>query len=190
MDKTTLTVNGLELDYAREKEAKGIQAAKKSTLCFFLFILAVSVLFLWFQVSDNSILSELVKYTRIKNNIKGWRPLVESKTKLESDKGRLLAAGRDDLLSFHCVDFGQYILPIRLDRKTFLPQSIRRGIGDGWMIRKAAKVDPSAQQFCEYLIKNKSDNIITCGINMMDEIGYSGYFMDSHWCNDFHNLLT
>ncbi|PWG68643.1 hypothetical protein DEM28_23460, partial [Enterobacter mori] len=66
MDKTTLNVNGVELEYAREKENKTIQTAKTSTLCFFMLILGISILLLWFQVSDNSIFSELMKYIRIK----------------------------------------------------------------------------------------------------------------------------
>ncbi|AAL69809.1 SPV070 hypothetical protein [Swinepox virus] len=190
MDKTTLTVNGIELEYAREKEHESITIAKKSTLCFFVLILGISLIILWFQVSDNSIFFELVKYSRIKNSIKEWRPLVESKTKLESDRGRILSADRDDYFVFNCIDFGSYFIPLRLDKKTFLPQAIRRGVGDGWMIQKADKKDPSAQQFCEYLIRNKSNNVITCGLTMMGELGYSGYFMDSHWCSEFYNILS
>ncbi|QEJ79221.1 entry-fusion complex component [Goatpox virus] len=190
MDKTTLNVNGVELEYAREKENKTIQTAKTSTLCFFILILGISILLLWFQVSDNSIFSELMKYIRIKKSIRGWRPLVETKTNLESDRGKMLSMGRDEYFSFNCVDFGSYFVPIRLDRKTFLPQAIRRGKGDGWMVQKADKIDVSAQQFCQYLIKHKSENIITCGTHMINEIGYSGYFTNSHWCSDFYNLLN
>ncbi|AAF14958.1 m070R [Myxoma virus] len=190
MDKTTLTVNGVELEYIREKETEGIRGAKVSTVCFFVLILAVSALLLWFQASDNSIFSELLKYSRIKNAVKGWRPLVESKTKLEADKGRLRAAGNDKYFSFSCVDFGSYLMPIKLDTVTFLPQAIRRGTGDGWMVKKADKVDPSAQQFCEYLIRNNSDNVITCGTKMMDQLGYSGYFIRDHWCSNYHNLTN
>ncbi|QDJ95085.1 entry-fusion IMV protein [Hypsugopox virus] len=190
MDKTTLNVNSLKLEYAREHEIKSIKAAKTSTLCFFVLILAVSALLLWFQVSDNSFFSELAKYTRIKNSIKGWKPLVESKTKLESDKGRMMAAGRPELLDFSCIDFGSYFIAMRLDKKTYLPQAIRRGTGDAWMVQKANKVDPSAEQFCKYLIQTKSTNTITCGNEMMNLLGYSGYFMDSHWCSKYTNLLS
>ncbi len=188
-DLTTLTVNGLDVNYIRRKEVAGIRAAKTSTVCFFLLILVLSVLLLWFQISENSFLSEISKYSRIKSSVKGWRNLVDSKTKLESDKGRLIAAGRKELLSFSCIDFGPYFLPSRLDEKTFLPQAIRRGKGDGWMIHKASKIDPSAQQFCEYIVRNHEDTI-TCGNEMMKELGYSGYFEKLHWCSEFNNLLT
>ncbi|AAR07429.1 73R [Yaba monkey tumor virus] len=189
MDKTILTVNGLELEYVREKEAKSIRAAKTSTLCFFVIILSASILLFWFQVSKNSFFSELAKYIRIKNSVKGWRPLVNAKTKLESDRGRLMSLNRNDLFSFNCLDYGPYFLATRIDKKTFLPQAIRRGDGDAWMVKKANKVDLSAQQFCEYIV-SKYDDTITCGFDMMDKIGYSGYFMDSHWCSEFHNLLN
>ncbi|ABQ43548.1 hypothetical protein [Tanapox virus] len=190
MDKTTLTVNGLELEYVREKNAKSVQAAKRSTLCFFVIILSASVLLFWFQVSKNSFFSELAKYVRIKNSVKGWRPLVESKTKLESDRGRLISSDRNDLYVFNCLDYGPYFVAARIDKKSFLPQAIRRGDGDAWMIKKSNKVDLSAQQFCEHIIKSNYDNTITCGLDMMDKVGYSGYFMESHWCSDFYNLLN
>ncbi|QHR82612.1 MV entry-fusion complex protein [Brazilian porcupinepox virus 1] len=190
MDKTTLNVNGVELEYFREKETNSIKVAKKSTLCFFVLILTISILLLWFQVSDNSIFIELLRYLRIKDTVRWWRPLVESKSKLESDRGRMVSADRSDMFNFNCIDYGPYILPVRLDPKTFLPQAIRRGVGDGWVIKKADKLDLSANQYCEYIIKNKSDNVITCGSDMMDKLGYSGYFMNSHWCSDFYNLIN
>ncbi|APG58290.1 protein H2 [BeAn 58058 virus] len=190
MDKTTLNVNGVELEYFREKEKKSIHVARKSTLCFFVLIFTISILLLWFQISDNSIFSELLRYTRIKNSVKGWRPLVESKSILESDRGRLMASGRDYIFDFNCVDYGEYFIPVRLDKKTYLPQAIRRGVGDGWVIRKANKVDLSAHQFCEHLINTHSDNVITCGNDMMDKVGYSGYFAGPHWCSDFYSYLN
>ncbi|AST09493.1 IMV membrane protein [NY_014 poxvirus] len=188
MDKTTLSVNAHNLEYVREKAIQGVQAAKTSTIIFFVIILAISALLLWFQTSDNQIFNELSRYMRIKNTVRDWRSLTDSKTKLESDRGRLLSAGRDELFDFQCIDFGTYFSAVRLDKKTFLPQAIRRGTGDAWMIKKAAKIDLSAQQFCQYLIKHHSDNIITCGNEMLNELGYSGYFMDPHWCTDFGHM--
>ncbi|ABD97451.1 CPXV111 protein [Cowpox virus] len=188
MDKTTLSVNACNLEYVREKAIVGVQAAKTSTLIFFVIILAISALLLWFQTSDNQVFNELTRYMRIKNTVNDWKSLTDSKTKLESDRGRLLAAGKDDIFDFKCVDFGAYFIAMRLDKKTYLPQAIRRGTGDAWMVKKAAKVDPSAQQFCQYLIKHKSNNVITCGNEMLNELGYSGYFMSPHWCSDLSNM--
>nr|WGO62700.1 entry-fusion IMV protein [Wadden Sea poxvirus] len=190
MDRTTLTVNGVNLEYAREKEIKEINVAKKSTLCFFAIILTICTIILWFQVSDNSIFSELYKYNRIKKSVREWKPLIESKTKLESDKGKLLSLSNPELLNFNCIDLGDYFIAVRLDNKTFLPQAIRRGEGDAWMVQKANKIDISAMQFCKYLIKNKSDNIITCGTNMMNELGYGGYFIEYHWCSEFTKITN
>ncbi|QHG62632.1 hypothetical protein [Cetacean poxvirus 1] len=190
MEKTTLSVNGLDFEYVREKAIESIKVAKTSTVCFFVIVLIISIVLMWFQISDNTIFYELIKYCRIKNSVKEWGPLVESKSQLESDKGRLLAEERKDLLNFHCVDFGSFFLPIRLDSNTYLQQAIRRGSGDGWMVKKASKVDLSAQQFCEYLIKYKHDNVITCGTDMLNTLGYSGFFETGHWCKEYSDLLN
>ncbi|ANS71160.1 entry/fusion imv membrane protein [Pteropox virus] len=189
-DYTTLTVRGLDLNYVNTQEVKGISAVRTSTLCFFTLILAVSALILWLYVSNNTVLEELSRYVRIKNTVRGWKPLVNAKSNLESDRGRQISADRPELFKFQCVDFGTYFLPVRLNKDNYLPEAIQRGTGDGWVIQKAAKVDLSAQQFCQYVIQKYSQNTITCGNEMMKKIGYSGFFEGDHWCALYHNLLT
>ncbi|CCD83249.1 subunit of the poxvirus multiprotein entry-fusion complex [Squirrelpox virus] len=188
-DRTTLSVHGLDLEYAREREAESVHAARASTLCFFVLVLAASAVLLWLQVSDNGVVTELTRYARIKESVRGLRPLVQGKADMESDRGRQLAANNKSLLDFHCVDFGAYYLPTRLDKSTFLPQAVRRGEGDGWMVTKAAPNDVAAKQFCEYVLRTRSDSVITCGPEMMRELGYSGYYEGPHWCAAFHDLL-
>ncbi|AWU47116.1 Entry/fusion IMV membrane protein [Sea otter poxvirus] len=189
-DHTTLTVNGVDINYVNTQETKGIRVANASTICFFTLVLAISMIILWLYISDNQVISELSRYTRIKNAVKGWKSLVYTKSSIESDYGKQLVADRQDLFAFQCVDFGAYFLPIRIDRDTFLPQAIRRGEGDGWKINKADKIDKSSQQFCEFIISRYSNNTITCGNDMMKKIGYSGYFEHGHWCSQYHGLLS
>ena len=188
-DATTLSVNGLELQYVRAHERASVRYARVSTVCFFLLVLlASSVLFLY-QTSDNNVLAELARYARIKSAVRSWRPLLLAKARIERERGRALASTRPDVFEFRCLDFGPFFVPVRLDRASFLPQAVRRGRGDGWMVNKAAQVDPSAQQFCEFVLRNHEGNTITCGAEMFAEIGYGGYFEQAHWCGAMLELL-
>ncbi|ASF89969.1 hypothetical protein SePPVgORF049 [Seal parapoxvirus] len=181
-DVTTLSVNGLNLDFARERVAKSIRAARTSTLLFFALTLAASIFILWLQLTEYPLFAELSKYARIKSAVRSWRPLVDAKTEIESDLGRQKTADRPELFEFRCVDFGKFFLPVRYSPTTYLPQAVRRGVGDGWMVQKAAAKDLSAQQFCESVLRHRGNNVITCGSEMMRLVGYSGYFEDDHWC--------
>uniref|UniRef100_A0AAU7E217 Viral membrane protein n=1 Tax=Rousettus bat poxvirus TaxID=3141933 RepID=A0AAU7E217_9POXV len=187
-DRTTVSVNGLDLEYVRAHERVSVRYARVSTLCFFFVMLVASAVLFVYQISEGNVVSELRKYSRLKHAILSWRPLVDAKVRIERERGRQEAATRPSAFNFRCVDFGPYFVPVRLDRASFLPQAVRRGRGDGWMVKKAARVDPSAQQFCEYVLDNNDGNTITCGTEMFDELGYSGYFEAGHWCSSFLGL--
>ncbi|QGN68078.1 IMV membrane protein [Equine molluscum contagiosum-like virus] len=188
-DRTTLSVHGLELNYVREHERASVRYAGVSTVAFFLLVLVASTVLFLYQLSDDNVFATLARYARIKSALRSWRPLVAAKTRLERERGRQLAARRADIFDFRCMDFGAFFLPVRLDRETFLPQAVRRGRGDGWTVAKAAPLDPGAQQFCEFVLRNHEDSTLTCGTEMFNEIGYSGYFEPGHWCRDFVDLL-
>lgn len=189
-DVTTLSVNGLTLDYARTRAAQSVRAARSSTLVFFTLTLVASVAVLWLQLTEFPLFSELAKYARIKDAVRAWRPLVDAKTSIESDLGRQKTSDRPDLFEFRCVDFGQFYLPVRYNPANFLPQAVRRGSGDGWMVQKAAPADLPARQFCESVLRHRANNVITCGSEMMRLVGYSGYFEDGHWCAAALKLLV
>ncbi|AHH34247.1 hypothetical protein [Orf virus] len=189
-DVTTLTANGLTLEFARERALRSLRAARTSTLVFFTLTLAASLFVLWLQLTEFPVFEELGKYARIKSAVRSWRPLVEAKTEIESDLGRQKTADRPELFEFRCVDFGKFYLPVRYSPTTFLPQAVRRGAGDGWMVHKAAAVDLAAQQFCESVLRHRANNVITCGSEMMRLVGYSGYFEDDHWCAATSGVLT
>ncbi|AIZ77309.1 hypothetical protein SB87_gp056 [Parapoxvirus red deer/HL953] len=188
-DVTTLAVNGLGLEYARERAAKSVHAARTSTLLFFTLTLAASLFILWLQLTEFPLLAELGRYSRIKSAVRAWRPLVDAKTQIEADLGRQKTVDRPDLFEFRCVDFGRFFMPVRYSPVTFLPQAVRRGAGDGWMVQKAAAKDLSAQQFCESVLRHRANNVITCGSEMMRLLGYSGYFEDEHWCGAAAGVL-
>lgn len=189
-DRTTVSVHGLDLEYVRAHERASVRYARVSTLCFFFVLLFLSAVLFIYQISEGNVVSTLRQYARIKQSIVNWRPLVEAKSHIERERGRRAAVARPDLFEFRCVNFGAYFLPARLDRATYLPQAVRRGRGDGWMIKKAAATDLSASQFCDFVLDNYSGNVITCGTEMFNEIGYGGYFEQGHWCNGFLDTVT
>ncbi|ABJ08992.1 IMV membrane protein [Nile crocodilepox virus] len=184
-DKTTLFVNGVELVYAREKGGRIARFARVSTVLFFVGVLLLSVLLFLLQISGNRVLEELARYARIKKNLASWQPLVASKSRLESERGRYYRLRNPALGNFLCVDFGAFYLPARLAEATALPEAVRRGRGDGWMIKKAAPKDEGARQFCEYVVAAGASSTVTCGLDMFRELGYSGYFEAGHWCGEF-----
>ncbi|WCL40087.1 hypothetical protein [Pigeonpox virus] len=187
-NEVELSVHGIELNYARNNVTKNIRYAKVSTLIFFFLLLVISVVLFFFQISNNSIFVTLSKYTRIKNNLSSWKPLVIQKSKINSELGKHVALNRQDLTRFKCVDFGSYFLPVRLNNNNFLPEAVRRGDGDGWMVKKAGKYDPAAEQYCDFILDRYKDTI-TCGDQMFNTLGYSGYFESGHWCQTFLDLV-
>lgn len=83
---------------------------------------------------------------------------------------------------FKCLDMGLYYLPVRINPDTYNYEGVRRGNGDIWIIEKASSVDIAAAQFCNFVITEKKDNTIECGIEMFQSLGYSGYSNSEHWC--------
>ncbi|QRY18957.1 ORF-87 [Teiidae poxvirus 1] len=189
MDKEVeLSVHGIELNYARNIVTKTIRHSRASTILFFFLLLVISVVLFFLQISNNRFFNNLAKYVRIKKNLSSWKPLVIQKSKINGELGKHAALNRPDLLRFKCMDFGNYILPIRLNGNNFLPEAVRRGEGDGWMVKKAGKEDPAAEQYCEYILNNYKDTI-TCGNQMFNILGYSGYFETGHWCQTYLDLI-
>lgn len=133
-------------------------------------------------------LKTLEKFKSIKKNMNSWTSVVTEKTGIEKNKGRSLYLSRPDVSVFKCVDFGSYYSPGRISSSNYLPEFIRRGNSGPWIVTKAANTDLSALQFCEYLINEyvtnstNLDNIITCGIQMQNILGYSGYFIPNSPC--------
>lgn len=157
-------------------------------LIFIIFLISVLVCIL--QNFDWEPLKNLNTFKRIKKNMNSWNTIVNEKTGIEINKGKLLYLSKPDVINFSCIDYGLYYTAGRLNDSNFLPQFIKRGNSGPWVVKKASSVDESAKQFCEFLLvkninKNINDILITCGKDMYDKIGYSGYFVLNSPCENF-----
>lgn len=195
MGKTLIEVQEHNLDYYRQ-ETSSIQTSKGfELLAFTFFFMIVSVIFALLQYYNYEPLAQLDKFKRIKRNMGTFRINILEKTAIETTRGKRIALSINDpsIYQFECLDFGSYFSPMRLNSSTYLPEFIRRGTGDVWKINKALKdgvtKDTSAEQFCQYVILNHSNETLTCGIDMYDELGYGGYFNTNHPCQSALDVL-
>lgn len=196
MDRTTIIFDDKNLEY--NKNAKRI--VNKDNLFVILLILFI-IFFLSVAYSllinfEWQPLKTLEKFKRIKRNMNSWTSIVNEKTGIEINKGRNLYLTKPSVSNFQCIDFGNYYVPGRISSSTYLPEFIRRGTSGPWVINKADKEDLSAHQFCKFLLNKyitKStnlDNLITCGIDMYEKIGFSGYFMLNSPCEGAIGALS
>lgn len=182
-DKTVIELSEHSLDYMRQTDTKVKKI--KGYLIFIItsFITLVSIIFFILQTSDYEFIEQLNIFKRIKNNMVSWKSLILEKTGIEIAKGQNLSTRVDaKAFNFNCYDFGTYFVAAKLSEKNNLPEFIKRGNGDVWMIKKAGKRDESSNQFCEFIIRNNTLNTIQCGIDMYNKVGYSGYFESLHPC--------
>ena len=148
--------------------------------CILIF---TSLIIFILQVFDIDIIKQLRLCKRIQRNVNTWQGVINNITESNIIAGKQLALKINASgLNFYCYDYGSFYLPMRLNPNTYLPEAIRRGNGDGWSIAKAATIDPSANQFCTYVISKYSTNTITCGTDMYSKIQYSGWLETGHWC--------
>lgn len=68
-------------------------------------------------------------------------------------------------------------------------QAIRKGQGDAWFVNKLSKNDIGALHFCKGIILAKLDNIIECGKDMFEKVGYAGILSIDHWCTTAFDKL-
>lgn len=128
-------------------------------------------------------------YEDIQDNFNRWQSVLVDYQQLESNKISGLVPYMEDYRNFTCVDYGSFYIAIKFDTYTYsdnnllLPIAVRRGDGDAWLVTKSATNDPAAYQQCLYLISERSDNTITCGVDMYNKLGYGGYLNSGHWCN-------
>lgn len=183
MDTTIIEIGEHSLDYMRKTDMKVKKV--KGYLIFIItaVLIFISVCFFALQVAELPFLEQLYIFRRIKNNMGNWKQLILEKTGIEISRGQSVASRvSKEAFSINCFDLGQYYVAVRLSEKNNLPEFIRRAKGDVWMMKKADKIDPSSQQFCEYVSRNMNTNTVSCGIDMYNKIGYSGYFERFHPC--------
>lgn len=193
--KTLIEVQENNFDYYKNEEVK-IQVGKGLELIIFtFFFMTVSIILALLQYYGYEPLVQLDKFKRIKANMGKFRTNIIEKTAIETTRGKRIALTINDpsIYQFECLDFGDYFAALRLDGSTYLPQFIRRGIGDVWKVNKSLKEgvskDTSAEQFCEYIISHYQNDYLTCGVEMYDELGYGGYFNPNHPCQYALDIL-
>lgn len=186
--KSVIEINENELNY-KKIDTKYFNKTKFGFLIILIFIIfLISVILCILQNFDWKPLNNLNTFKRIKKNMNSWSNIVNEKTGIEINKGKLLYLSKPDIINFSCIDYGLYYAVGRLNENIFLPQFIMRGNSGPWTIKKADTEDESAKQFCEFLLNKKSNNnnnIITCGKDMYEKLGYSGYFTQNSPCEDF-----
>lgn len=154
------------------------------TLLILFIIFIISICFSILQYFEWEPLEVLAKFKRIKKNINSWTSITKEKTAIEANKGKLLYLSKKNVANMQCLDYGNYYIPGRISKDSYLPEFIKRGNSGPWVIQKANKIDESARQFCYYVLNKYSSNTITCGIQMYEELGYSGYFLNDSPCEN------
>lgn len=190
MDKTVIEFSENSLDYIHQTESKVKNVRGYLILIISAVIVFISTVVFIMQTANYEFIEQLGIFKRIKNNMGSWKSLILEKTGIEVGRGKNMASRVNiKVFNFNCYDFGTYYVGAKLSPKNNLPEFIRRGKGDVWMIQKADKIDNSAKQFCEYQVRNNNLNTITCGMDMYNKIGYSGYFELGHPCQSALNIF-
>lgn len=196
MDQTTIVFDNKTLEYRQT----GNKIIKKNNLFVILIILFI-IFFLSVTYSllinfEWEPLKALEKFKRIKKNMNSWTSIVNEKTGIEINKGRYLYLSKPSVGDFQCLDFTNYYVPGRISPNSYLPEFVRRGNSGPWVINKATTgEDLSAKQFCTFLLNkyvtqsNNLDNLITCGVDMYEKLGYSGYFINNSPCENTISVL-
>lgn len=186
-NKTIIQFDDEKLNYKRT----GKSILDKGNFIFIILvtfiILLCSVIFCVLIGFDWEPLLVLKKFKRIKKNMNSWESIVRNKTFIEANNGRLLYLAKPLVSNFTCLDYGSYYLPGRINIDSYLPEFVRRGNSGPWTVNKADKNDEPAKQFCSYILEkysrnNQNQNLITCGIDMFNKIGTSGYFIANSPC--------
>lgn len=195
-NKTIIEIDDKKIKY--EKTGKSDLNTDNVFLIFIItfVILLFSMVFTLLINFEWEPLIVLNKFKRIKKNMNSWFSIINEKTGIEINKGRLLYLSKPSSNNFQCMDFGTYIVPGRLSKESFLPEFVKRGNSGPWVITKADNNDPSAEQFCTFLLdkyvtkSNNIDSLITCGTDMFKKLGYGGYFIPNSPCERAIEVLT
>lgn len=162
---------------------------------FIVLILIVSFSYTLLFSFEWEPLMVLEKYKRIKKNTNSWMSILYEKTGIEVNKGKLLYLSKPEVANWQCVDLSSYYTPVRISPSSYLPEFIQRGNSGPWTVRKTGTGDDVASlQFCQFLIDKYvtqgSGNVITCGIDMFEKLGYGGYFNTNSPCEKVYNTLV
>ena len=143
------------------------------------------------QITKWEPIDTFVAFQEIQTNFNKWPSIVSQYEVLESNKIITLKPYMSNYNNIVCTDYDTFYIPMFFQTVNglMLPTAVRRGNGDGWIITKSSKVDTAAYQQCLYLASEMSSNLITCGSDMYNKIGYGGYLNNGHWCNEARDKL-
>lgn len=190
MNADTITIYDNEIKYNKTQNAKFIRYKNLLSFILSIIFIIISTLIFMLQIYDWDPIVQLNRFRRIKNNIGNWRKLIIDKTAIEIKRGQIQSLRlKLEAYDYHCYDYGNFYSAIKLNSINFLPSFIMRGNGDVWRFKKAAPIDLSAKQFCQYIIYKNNNTEYTCGLDMFDNIGFSGWFEYDHPCQNALNLI-
>jgi len=173
----------INITYLHRDEERKIASKDRGLIIISCFFIIISVIIFLIQSFNLNAISEVKTCRRIQNNVNRWGNTINDITDSNVITGKQKALQIvTDGFNYQCYDYGIYYLPMKLNNTTYLPEAIRRGNGDGWMIHKSDTIDTSALQFCSYVIVKYNGNTITCGSDMYNKIEYSGWLETGHWC--------
>lgn len=188
-EKTTIIFDNKELEYT--KTGKKV-INNQSLFIFFIIIFIIFFLSTAYSFLVNfewTPIKTLDMFKRIKKNMNSWSSIMDEKTGIEINKGRFLFLTKPNVSNFQCLDFGSYYTAGRLSSSNYLPEFVRRGNSGPWIINKAdINEDLSALQFCKYLLNtyvtksSNLNNLISCGTDMFNKLGFGGYFIPNSPC--------
>lgn len=192
MENTILEIGDKTVDYYKKAALTNVETRGYLIYILCIIFLTISVLIFILQCIRWEPLVQLQKLKRIKKNVQSWIGIINERTGIEMARGRTAAMQvQPEAFDMQCYDLGNVFVAMRLNSSTYLPEFIRRGTGDVWRFRKAAEIDTSAEQFCMYNIFVGNQDILTCGIDMFNKLGYSGYFETNHACiNALTNIVS
>ncbi|BAO49538.1 putative viral membrane protein [Alphaentomopoxvirus acuprea] len=191
MNNTLIEIGEKNIDYYRSSSIKFKEYKGYIIYLLSIIFIILSTIFFALQCFKWEPLIQLEIFRRIKKNIGSWQQLIIEKTSNEITRGKARALQLSpNAFSFACYDFGSHYSAIKLNQNTFLPEFILRGTGDVWRFNKAATIDPGAQQFCQFIILSGNNNSVSCGIEMFNLLGYSGFFENNHPCNNALDLIV
>lgn len=174
--------NDNKIFYEREIALKG---SKKESYIIFITvaILIISLVVCLLQNYKWKPLNALYIYKRIKKNMNSWNNLIKEKVAIEKTKAKTIIATKSDYATLQILDFKTYYAVGRLNEQTGLPEFIQRGSSGPWRVMKSTKeFDVSAYQFAKYIQEEYKNNIIACGDEMFEKLGFSGYFIKNSPC--------
>ncbi|AAC97818.1 putative viral membrane protein [Melanoplus sanguinipes entomopoxvirus] len=191
MNSSIIEIGENNIDYYTQHSTQFKNYKGYMSYILAIIFIIISTLFFVIQTYKWDPLIQLEKFKRIKNNIGSWIKSITEKTAIEITRGKAkILQLPSSAFEFNCYDFGSYYAAVKLDSTTALPTFILRGDGGPWQFKKASEIDVSAQQFCQYTILKNAYTSVSCGLDMYNLLGFSGYFEANNPCQTALDVIV